>query len=255
MYVCTVALPTDTVAPQGVVGVFRRPHIPWGLSSNMLLLLDAIQDPGNVGTILRSACAAGVRGVLLTPGCADAWGGKVVRSGMGAHFRIPILENVQWADVPYVAQIARQVYWSRDASELNVERIDPQSVPVEPAFVPVIAHSRREAGIMHWTYTECPMLGETAAESNSRNTNGCSDERICLLVIGSEAHGPSEAAFELARNVPDSCTAEIPMVAGTESLNAAVAASVILFDAQRRRMQMCSSLTSRGVDFNTRAQK
>lgn len=58
------------------------------------LLLDGVQDPGNVGSILRTAAAAGVNQVWLSPGCADAWSPKVLRAGMGAHFLVPVIERV-----------------------------------------------------------------------------------------------------------------------------------------------------------------
>ncbi|MDB5797265.1 MAG: spoU [Paucimonas sp.] len=61
------------------------------------VLLDNVQDPGNVGSILRSAAAAGVRTVLCGPGTAFAWAGKVLRAGMGAHFSLQIAENVDLA--------------------------------------------------------------------------------------------------------------------------------------------------------------
>ena len=57
---------------------------------DFLLILDGVRDPGNLGTVLRTAAAAGVQAVLLAPGCADAWSPKVLRAGMGAHFRLPI---------------------------------------------------------------------------------------------------------------------------------------------------------------------
>jgi TrmH family RNA methyltransferase len=57
------------------------------------VLLDGVQDPGNVGTLLRTAAAAGVRQVLLSPGCAAAWSPKVLRAGQGAHFVLDIVEE------------------------------------------------------------------------------------------------------------------------------------------------------------------
>ncbi len=63
------------------------------------MLLDQLRDPGNLGTILRSAEAAGVEQVILAPGCVDPWNPKVVRSGMGAHFRLPLHAAPGWDDV------------------------------------------------------------------------------------------------------------------------------------------------------------
>ncbi len=81
---------TDTVSAQGVVAVIPMPQVPWPDDIPLLLVLDKVQDPGNLGAILRTAYAAGIRGVVLTPGTVDPYNPKVVRAGMGAHFHLPI---------------------------------------------------------------------------------------------------------------------------------------------------------------------
>jgi TrmH family RNA methyltransferase len=81
---------------QGVYAVVRvlRPALPERIRKNCLWL-DRIQDPGNVGTLLRTAAAAGIGQVFLAAGCAAAWSPKVLRSGQGAHFALEIHENLQ----------------------------------------------------------------------------------------------------------------------------------------------------------------
>lgn len=79
-----------------------------GALTDSAVLLDNVQDPGNVGSILRSAAAAGVRNVLCGPGTAFAWSGKVLRAGMGAHFSLRIAEGVDLAQV--LAQSKVPVY-------------------------------------------------------------------------------------------------------------------------------------------------
>ncbi len=81
---------TDTVSAQGVVAVVPMPRVPWPDDIPLLLMLDRVQDPGNLGAILRTAYAAGIRGVMLTPGTVDPYNPKAVRAGMGAHFHLPI---------------------------------------------------------------------------------------------------------------------------------------------------------------------
>lgn len=83
---------SEVVTPVGLLGVFERYENAPESSSGCVLLLEQVQDPGNVGAILRTAVAMGVRQVWLTPGCADPWSPKVLRSGMGAHFQLHILE-------------------------------------------------------------------------------------------------------------------------------------------------------------------
>lgn len=80
---------------QGVGFIVRVPRTQaWTVPTGRAVLLDQIQDPGNVGTVLRTAVAVGLEAVYLTPGCASAWSQKVLRSGQGAHFSIQLFEQV-----------------------------------------------------------------------------------------------------------------------------------------------------------------
>jgi TrmH family RNA methyltransferase len=84
--------------PTGVIARVRTPRgAPVPPDAPLVLLLEAIQDPGNVGTLLRSAAAAGADHVLLSPHCAFAWSPKVLRAGMGAHFALNIVEEADLA--------------------------------------------------------------------------------------------------------------------------------------------------------------
>lgn len=94
--------PVDT--PSGVLAIIDLPPAPAPVLSASaqqlgLVVLDAVQDPGNLGTILRTAAAAGLRDVLLTEGCAGAWSPRVLRAGMGAHFGLCIHERVDALEV------------------------------------------------------------------------------------------------------------------------------------------------------------
>ena len=80
--------------PTGIAAVIDIPQVPAELPPGDAVLLDAVQDAGNVGAILRTAAAAGVRNVLLGSGCAGAWTARVLRSGQGAHFSLAIREQV-----------------------------------------------------------------------------------------------------------------------------------------------------------------
>jgi TrmH family RNA methyltransferase len=84
--------PVDS--PSGLLAVMALPENPSpGPLAESLVVLDQVQDSGNLGTLLRSAAGAGVDTVLLTPGCAQAWSPRVLRAGMGAHFRLRIVEQ------------------------------------------------------------------------------------------------------------------------------------------------------------------
>lgn len=95
---------TDTKAPQGIMVIAQK--YTYQLSEVLItgmkpffVVLDELQDPGNVGTIIRTAAAAGVTGVILTKGCTDVFASKVVRASMGSIFHVPIFEGVTNSDV------------------------------------------------------------------------------------------------------------------------------------------------------------
>lgn len=84
--------------PSGLLAVIRMPSASVTVDrENDAILLDNVQDPGNVGTLLRTAAAAGIKQALLSPGCAAAWSPKVLRAGQGAHFALAIHEEVDLA--------------------------------------------------------------------------------------------------------------------------------------------------------------
>jgi TrmH family RNA methyltransferase len=92
---------TDTVVPQGVAAVMPMPRPDPDVVQNadLVLVLDALRTPGNLGTILRTAEASGVGAVICAPGTVDPYSPKVVRGGMGAHFGLPLLVDVSWDDI------------------------------------------------------------------------------------------------------------------------------------------------------------
>jgi RNA methyltransferase, TrmH family len=89
---------SDTETPQGILAVLEISHPPITSPLNFVLIPDQIRDPGNLGTLLRTAAAAGVQAVFLPPETTDAFAPKVVRSGMGAHFRLPI-QSMKWEKI------------------------------------------------------------------------------------------------------------------------------------------------------------
>ena len=148
-----------------------------------LLILDDLADPGNMGTILRTALAADVQEVLLTPHCVDCYSPKVVRSAAGAHVALPVWPDLAWSTIE--------------------ERIVEHCGVAGRVFI-------AEAGGSQPYYAED--LRQPFA-----------------LIIGNEAHGLSVQARELA-----SQTLSIPLANGVESLNAAMATGILLFEAARQ---------------------
>lgn len=102
---------SDTESPQGILAVLNNRQLPIPNSPNFILIPDQIRDPGNLGTLLRSAAASGVQAVLIPPETTDAFAPKVLRSGMGAHFKAPIWD-MSWNEI------------EKFASELNIYAAD-----------------------------------------------------------------------------------------------------------------------------------
>ena len=167
--------------PQGVVFTcaMAPPPLPPRLEPGRYLVLDGIQDPGNAGTILRTADAFDCRAVFLLPGCADLYSPKTLRSAMGAHFR-----SAQWSCT------------LEDAAAL-----------FRAAGVPLYAAA----------------LGPDTADVRRV------DLTSAALVIGSEGRGVSPQALAACQG-----TVQIPMSGRCESLNAAVAAAVLLWEGWRQ---------------------
>ncbi len=170
---------SETEAPQGILAILQFSQLPITNYPDFILIPDQVRDPGNLGTLLRSAAAAGVQAALIPPETTDAFAPKVLRAGMGAHFKLPIQE-MSWSEIEkavagmrvYVADMAGRSCWETDLRQ-----------PV-------------------------------------------------ALIIGSEAEGASDSARKLANG-----KIGIPMSGETESLNAGVAGSVLMFEVLRQRNQ------------------
>ena len=87
------------ISPTGILASINIPHLEPPQKQICILLLEDIQDPGNLGSILRSASASGVDLVFLSDHCADLWSPKVLRGGQGAHFHLPCIEKVNFSDI------------------------------------------------------------------------------------------------------------------------------------------------------------
>ena len=161
-----------------VIAVVPTPVPVHGRVADFCMLLEDVQDPGNVGSVLRSAAAAGVAQVYMSAGCAFAWSPKVLRAGQGGHFHLDIFESVDLAA------------WMRDFHGKTVAAVAANGDPLFEA-----------------------------------------DLRAPVAVaIGNEGAGLSAALREAATR-----RVTIPMPGGFESLNAAAAAAVCLFECVRQR--------------------
>src|SRR5687768_5003448 len=118
----------ETDSPQGIVAIAETPvRTVETLASSgalRLLLLDAVQDPGNVGTIIRTAAALGATATVALPGTVDVWNSKVVRSAMGAHFHHPAF-HASWQDVESFLARTSTLLWAADAGGEALPREAP----------------------------------------------------------------------------------------------------------------------------------
>ena len=109
----------ETESPQGILAIAEVPDRALGALSDRptlrLLVLDAVQDPGNVGTIVRTAAALGADATVALPGTVDLWNAKVVRSGMGAHFH-HLCFPVTWDDLDAFRRARPLDVWAADAT-------------------------------------------------------------------------------------------------------------------------------------------
>lgn len=112
--------------PQGVLAVVADPRLPpWPVREGVALWLDTVQDPGNLGAIVRSAAALGARAVLLSPGCADPFHHAAVRGSAGAVFRLPISREVSAARVAERMSEAGGEVWAAGPGGTPIERWNP----------------------------------------------------------------------------------------------------------------------------------
>ena len=177
---------SETKSPQGILGIVRQFQYGTGdLMGNenrpFLLVLECIQDPGNLGTMFRAAEAAGVTGLILDRNTVDPYNPKVVRSTMGSIFRLPFV---------------------------TVEDLEP------------CIREMKERGIAFYAAHLAGCMSYDEADYRGG----------CGFMIGNEANGLKDATADLA-----DCRIRIPMAGRVESLNAAMAATVLMFEASRQR--------------------
>jgi len=176
---------SETMTPQGIMGLVKKqeydPEKILSSPNAFLLLLEDIRDPGNLGTMIRTAEGAGVTGIIANNGTVDLYNPKVVRSTMGSIFRMPFCQTENFYD------------FLKDIKEHNISIY---------------------AAHLNGTYYY--------------EQEGYIDK--CAFLIGNEANGLSEQASALADKL-----IKIPMAGKVESLNAAVAAAILMYEAARQR--------------------
>ena len=174
---------TQVTNPQGIMAIIEKgdTNVPIDYTQDIIVALDDVQDPGNLGTILRTVDSIGLNQIIVSKGTADAFNSKVVRSTMGAIFRVKIIE---------------------------VENL-PQSI--------------KEMRKHHFKLMVTSLQTENSIYDIKFNKK--------IIVIGNEANGVSKEIQEMADE-----KAKIPMLGKTESLNASVAAGVVMYEYVRQKL-------------------
>lgn len=172
---------SDTMSPQGFLAIVKEKEIKIETYSNVIFALDDLQDPGNLGTIIRTLDSAGYKDLILSNDTADAYNPKVVRSTMGAIFRLNIHKNVDLKEE--LEELKAQGY-KIVVTDLNTDKY----------------------------YYDLNF------------------EDKLIIVIGNESKGVSQEIKALA-----DVKVIIPMIGKTESLNAAVATSIIAYEGVRQK--------------------
>lgn len=172
---------------------FHRSEVP------VTVICDNIRDPGNMGTIVRSAAASGIQQLITTSGTVDVWSPKVVKSGSGAHFRLPIHVSVAWEDLyNEIPSLKGSDFYLADA---NLKSQSKSYFDVSPF-----------------------------ASEKPKNK---------VLIVCNEAHGPSTECEEFIHKLDSTnfTRIHIPLGSNVESLNSAVAASVFMFEFRKQFSQ------------------
>lgn len=168
---------SPVATPSGILALVDIPQLELPEQADFVLMLEDIQDPGNLGSMLRSAAAAGVQAVYLSPGCTDAWSPKALRGGQGAQFVLPLVERAPLVE--------------------TVQAFDGQ----------VLATT---------------LQGESLYALDLQQPTA--------FIIGNEGAGLGHALVAAASH-----EVRIPMAGQVESLNAAAATAVCLFEASRQK--------------------
>lgn len=114
---------SETETPQGILAVLEFTQLPIANRPDFILIPDRIRDPGNLGTLLRSAAATGVQAVFLPPETTDAFAPKVLRAGMGAQFRLPIHE-MEWEQIERIVTSANLQLYVADMNGVSCWETD-----------------------------------------------------------------------------------------------------------------------------------
>lgn len=170
----------ETVTPQGILAVVENKAVEFEDKVGFYVLVDKVQDPGNMGTIIRTAHASGALGIITTRGTVDIYNDKTLRSTMGSIFNVPIKED---SDLKIIDNLKNKGF------KFVVSSLDTNN-----------------------NFYDIDLTGKV------------------IIAVGNEGNGISEEVYQLCDD-----KVKIPMPGGAESLNVAVSASIMMYEAVRQK--------------------
>ncbi|CAL8093386.1 unnamed protein product [Calicophoron daubneyi] len=243
--------------PPGLMVIFYIPKFNKGKSTRsgydywlplpVTLILDNVRDPGNLGSLLRTAASFGLNSVLVSKGSVGIWNEKVVRAGMSSHFRIPVYERLDWTEIgnhlqnsPVTDTTTIVKVYVADVFSKDRFRNIMEFAPIKDVKASDCAadQGRDTASgletVAQVALDTAPPFAVNFFASGRENSQVTRDGSSRLaVVIGSEAHGLSPEAYHLAQST-GGLRLIVPSAPETESLNVVSAASVILGEMQRQ---------------------
>ncbi|CAF0818863.1 unnamed protein product [Adineta ricciae] len=237
---------SDVQTSQGIMAIFAMPQpdtcpFQQRITLPITVICDNVRDPGNMGTIIRTCAAVGCDRLLAIKGCVDIWDPKVIRSGMGAHFRLPIVNDVGWETIvghlPENSKVylADRVYSFENkvlpddnpSKQMFEEMLEKrkQMKPSEPAEDRSYSSaSNRFLPLYKNIPIECQSLW--SAFANTKPTDHST------VIVGGETEGVSLQARKLTIE-RDGKMVYIPLLNDVESLNVGIALSVVLVELRK----------------------
>lgn len=221
--------------PPGVVGFFEKPGTSAQLPANVFpfsIICDNIRDPGNLGSILRVAASAGCRSLFLTKGCVDLWNEKVLRSAMGSHFHLNILENIEWNHIEAVLEPNSYLLFA-DNSDTDHEGVK-EIVQNDVSHESIQQHLEDLESDQHEINSSDSNIEKTAEKLPvfSYYLINYPAMSSIFLVLGGET-GLSPDALNLGKS-HNRCRVNIPMLNHVESLNVSSALSILTHEMKRQ---------------------
>ncbi|XP_014473986.1 PREDICTED: rRNA methyltransferase 3, mitochondrial [Dinoponera quadriceps] len=242
----TIQLWSTLTTSPGILGIFNIPNMenkePTEDAIPLTIICDNIREPGNLGSIVRTAAAVGCEKLILMKGCVDLWEPKVLRGATGAHFRIPIHTSISWEDLPALISNESTIYLAdnnmeykrndSDEAEMNLTDVEEddskdqseRNDPTIPSEIKSYTSTAKTKALVKKIVSQFPIVPYHTLDFTKTEI---------VLITGGETEGVSLQSCDLLRQ-RDCTRVNISLTSGIESLNIASALSIIAFEMKRQ---------------------